>query len=117
MLLNRRRQRGPDACLSNRRDGRRIDVEPKRPLRLSALSVEDLARIFDMLSRGKFDRADLDSAFAAGAPRNPDGTVDLVEFIAWHIHGEQLERERRSRTKARDRDADDQREPPGADAH
>ncbi|MBL9147057.1 MAG: hypothetical protein JNM94_00025 [Phycisphaerae bacterium] len=117
MLLNRRRQRGPDACLSYRRDGRRIDVEQQKKPTLVALRHEDVARLFTLIGRSEFKPEWVQEMIDSGMPTNEDGTINIIELIAWHIHEEQLDRERRPRTKARVRDADDQREPPRADPH
>ena len=48
-----------------------------RPLDPTALTVEELARMLGL--RREMLEADLE----AGAPRNPDGTLNLVHYAAW----------------------------------
>ncbi|MCA8950243.1 MAG: hypothetical protein KDE27_12130 [Planctomycetes bacterium] len=54
------------------------------PLRISSLRVEDLAQLLEQAGVAAAPRtvaADLE----AGAPTNPDGTVNLVHYAAWCV--------------------------------
>jgi len=48
-----------------------------RPLDPAALMVEDAARMLDI------PREWVQEDLEAGAPRNPDGTVNLIHYAAW----------------------------------
>ena len=64
-------------------DGSNADGRHGGPLNPQALSVEDVARV--LTASGwkpvtvEMVRADIDD----GAPVNPDGTVNLVNYAAW----------------------------------
>jgi hypothetical protein len=48
-----------------------------------ALRLEDLARILSVLGQYPVTVEMLQSDIDAGAPTNPDGTVNLVHYAAW----------------------------------
>jgi hypothetical protein len=47
----------------------------------------DLARILTTLGAMRVSVEMLQADIAAGAPTNPDGTVNLVHFAAWLVKG------------------------------
>ena len=61
------------------------ETRSERSLNPLALRVEDLARILSALGPQPVTvqmlRADID----AGAPTNPDGTINLVHYVAWLV--------------------------------
>jgi hypothetical protein len=54
-------------------------VDPKR------LSPDDLARLLAAAGSKHGTAATVDADIAAGAPTNPDGTVNLVSYTAWLV--------------------------------
>lgn len=57
------------------------------PGRLSpaALSVADAARVLTRLGGGEVTEAMLRADIDAGAPTNPDGSINLVHYAAWLV--------------------------------
>jgi len=53
------------------------------PLNPRALSVEDLARVLTSSGPDPVTVEMIQDDVADGAPTNPDGTIDLVQFAAW----------------------------------
>lgn len=51
----------------------------------AALSLADLARVLAAAGGQAVDVAALQADVAAGAPRNADGTVNLVHYVAWLV--------------------------------
>ncbi len=49
----------------------------------AAISPEDAARLLTAAAGRRIDAEALRRALAAGAPRLPDGRVNLVELAAW----------------------------------
>ena len=57
-------------------------------LKLTALQPEMLVNILKQAGSRQISAERLAADFAAGAPKNEDGTVNLVEFAAWLVKGE-----------------------------
>ena len=48
-----------------------------------ALALSDAARVFSAAAGATIDIAMLEADIVAGAPVNPDGTLNLVHYAAW----------------------------------
>ena len=48
-----------------------------------ALALSDAARVFSAAAGDTIDVAMLEADIEAGAPVNPDGTLNLVHYAAW----------------------------------
>ena len=57
-------------------------------LKLTALPPEMLVRLLKQAGSRLISAETLAADFEAGAPRNEDGTVNLIEFAAWLVKGE-----------------------------
>ena len=57
-------------------------------MKLTALQPEMLVNILKQAGSRQISAEKLAADFAAGAPKNEDGTVNLVEFAAWLVKGE-----------------------------
>lgn len=57
-------------------------------LKLTALQPEMLVNILRRAGSRLISAETLAADFEAGAPKNEDGTVNLVEFAAWLVKGE-----------------------------
>jgi hypothetical protein len=57
-------------------------------LNITALSVEELARVLAAAGGGGVSRQVIEQHLAAGAPRNPDGTMNLIHYAAWLVRSE-----------------------------
>jgi hypothetical protein len=53
------------------------------PLNPSALTLADAVRL--LAKAGRVTEAMLRADLAAGAPANPDGTINLVHYAAWLV--------------------------------
>jgi len=53
------------------------------PLNPNALTLADAARL--LAKAGRVTEAMLRADLAAGAPANPDGTINLVHYAAWLV--------------------------------
>ena len=53
------------------------------PLNPSALTLADAVRL--LAAAGRVTEAMLRADLAAGAPANPDGTINLVHYAAWLV--------------------------------
>jgi hypothetical protein len=51
----------------------------------NALSLEDAARLLTKVGGREISVEMLRSDVLAGAPTNPDGTINLVHYTAWNI--------------------------------
>lgn len=51
----------------------------------AALGTDDLARLLSAASGVAIDADDVRAAIDAGAPSNPDGTLNLVHYAAWLV--------------------------------
>ena len=57
-------------------------------LKLTALQPEMLVNILRRAGSRLISAETLATDFEAGAPRNEDGTVNLIEFSAWLVKGD-----------------------------
>ena len=57
-------------------------------LKLTALQPEMLVNILKRAGSRLISSETLAADFEAGAPRNEDGTVNLIEYAAWLVKGE-----------------------------
>jgi len=57
-------------------------------LKLTALQPEMLVRILKQAGSRLISAELLETDFLAGAPKNEDGTINLVEFAAWLVKGD-----------------------------
>ena len=58
-------------------------------LKLTALQPEMLVNLMKQAGSRLISAETLAAYFAAGAPKNEDGTVNLVEFAAWIVKGDE----------------------------
>lgn len=56
-------------------------------LKLTALQPEMLVNILKRAGSRLISAETLAADFEAGAPRNEDGTVNLIEYAAWLVKG------------------------------
>ena len=57
-------------------------------LKLTALPPEMLVNILKQAGSRLISAEKLAADFAAGAPKNEDGTINLIEFAAWLVKGD-----------------------------
>lgn len=57
-------------------------------LKLTALQPEMLVNILRRAGSRLISAESLAADFEAGAPKNEDGTVNLIEYAAWLVKGE-----------------------------
>ena len=57
-------------------------------LKLTALPPEMLINILKQAGSRLISAERLVADFAAGAPKNEDGTINLIEFAAWIVKGD-----------------------------
>lgn len=57
----------------------------KPQLSPTAMSVADTGRVLSKLWRQPITEDMLQADLADGAPRNPDGTINLVHYAAWLV--------------------------------
>lgn len=57
-------------------------------LKLTAIPPELLVRLLKQAGSRMISADTLATDFEAGAPRNPDGTVNLIEYAAWLAKGD-----------------------------
>ena len=57
-------------------------------LKLTALQPEMLVNILRRAGSRLISAETLAADFEAGAPKNEDGTVNLIEYAAWLVKGE-----------------------------
>lgn len=60
------------------------------PLNPTALTLEDAARLLSKAGGKPVREATLRADVAAGAPTNPDGTLNLVHYAAWLLREAQV---------------------------
>jgi len=53
------------------------------PLKITALPPETLVRLLKQAGSRTVSVESLAEDIAAGAPKNPDGTINLIEYGAW----------------------------------
>ena len=57
-------------------------------LKITALQPEMLVNILKRAGSRLISAESITADFAAGAPKNEDGTVNLIEFAAWLVKGD-----------------------------
>ena len=57
-------------------------------LKLTALQPEMLVNLLRRAGSRLISAETLAADFAAGAPKNEDGTVNLIEYAAWLVKGD-----------------------------
>ncbi len=57
-------------------------------LKLTALPPEMLVRLLKQAGSRLISAETLAADFAAGAPKNEDGAVNLIEYAAWLVKGD-----------------------------
>ena len=57
-------------------------------LKLTALQPEMLVNILKRAGSRLISAESITADFAAGAPKNEDGTINLIEFAAWLVKGD-----------------------------
>jgi len=55
------------------------------PLKITALPVAAVARILSAAGGRQITEAMIRADLEAGAPANPDGTINLVHYTAWLV--------------------------------
>ncbi len=61
------------------------DDAPKPQLNPAAMPLRDAARLLAKVGGPSITEAMLTSDVEAGAPTNPDGTINLVHYAAWLV--------------------------------
>jgi len=56
---------------------------PNAGLKITALSVPDVVRVLNKAGARTVTEASIRADLAAGAPSNPDDTINLINFAAW----------------------------------
>ena len=59
-------------------------------LKITALQPEMLVNILKRAGSRLISAESITADFAAGAPKNEDGTVNLIEFAAWLVKGDDV---------------------------
>lgn len=57
---------------------------PSAP-RITALSKTDLVRLMAQAGSRTFSQETLENDIEGGAPVNPDGTINLINYAAWLV--------------------------------
>ena len=60
-----------------------MDGNADRPVDLHRVPVALLAEILAKVGRRRITTEAIKEDLRDGAPRNPDGTIDLVQYTAW----------------------------------
>ncbi len=60
---------------------------PASPLNPQSLRLEDLARVLSASGPTRVSVGILEKDLDSGAPRNRDGTLNLVQYVAWLVKG------------------------------
>lgn len=55
------------------------------PLDPNRLTVEQAAKLLSAAAKVRVPAEQIAADLAAGAPRNPDGTINLVHYAAWLV--------------------------------
>lgn len=61
------------------------DDHRPNPLNPTALTIHDAARLLTAVGGGPISESMIHADLAAGAPANPDGTLNLVHYAAWLV--------------------------------
>ena len=56
---------------------------PESLPKLTSLTLDQLARLLSAAGKRRITAAEIAADLDAGAPVNPDGTVNLVHYAAW----------------------------------
>jgi hypothetical protein len=64
------------------------ESQPGAGLTLTALSLADAAKVLSKAGRRPVTEAMLRQDVEAGAPVNPDGTINLIYYAAWLARAE-----------------------------
>ncbi|RMF84295.1 MAG: hypothetical protein D6744_03305, partial [Planctomycetota bacterium] len=72
------------ACLGPLAEACRVSDEPTR-MNPMALTTVDAARLLSAAGGQRVTVEMLEADIAAGAPTNPDGTINLVHYAAWLV--------------------------------
>jgi hypothetical protein len=60
-------------------------TEEQAALDPNRLTVDQAAKVLSAAARIRVSVDDISQDLAAGAPRNPDGTLNLVHYAAWLV--------------------------------
>jgi len=71
-----------------------VPKRSKRPLDASAMTPSQLAEVLGRVGKVAVSATDIEADLDAGAPRNEDGSVNVVHYAAWLVR-EDARRERR----------------------
>ena len=63
------------------------DLHSPASLNPNALSIPDAARLLSKAGGSSVTEEMLRADLGAGAPENPDGTINLVHYAAWLVKG------------------------------
>jgi len=58
---------------------------PETGLRITALTIDQTAKILSSAGGRRISDQMIRSDIEAGAPTNPDGTINLVNYTAWIV--------------------------------
>lgn len=61
------------------------------PLNPNALSVANAARLLSKVGGERVSEEMIHADLTAGAPTNPDGTINLVHYAAWLVQQEGID--------------------------
>jgi len=61
------------------------DDESRKPINPAALSLPDAVRLLAKVGFRSISEAMLQQDVDSGAPTNPDGTLNLVQYAAWLV--------------------------------
>ena len=59
-------------------------------MKLTGLTIDQLAQVLTAAGSDAVTAEQVEARLAEGAPRNPDGTINLVTYTAWlvlRLHG------------------------------
>jgi hypothetical protein len=59
--------------------------ESRKPINPAALALTDAARLLAKVGGPSITEEMLRGDVKAGAPTNPDGTINLVHYVAWLV--------------------------------
>ena len=61
------------------------NIEPNQGLKITALSVPDVTKVLSKSGGKPVTEGMIRKDLEAGAPANPDGTVNLLHYAAWLV--------------------------------
>ena len=65
--------------------GEKSAVIPETGLRITALTIDQTAKILSSAGGRRISEEMIREDIDAGAPTNPDGTVNLVHYTSWLV--------------------------------